>query len=83
MSFVCTVSRFHRRRLDNVSDAVLAEVKRFYGGFLKDVADIIESMSVRFASDDVAVAIVTSRASTSCCRMETKHKNERQLSGVL
>jgi uncharacterized protein (TIGR02246 family) len=59
-------------------DAVLAELKRVHSSFLKDVSDTIESMSVRFASDDVAVAIVTSRVSTYYMPAGTKHENERQ-----
>lgn len=59
-------------------DAVLAELRRVHGGVLKDVSDTIESMSVRFASDDVALAIVTSHVSTYYLPDGTKHENERQ-----
>ena len=59
-------------------DAVLAELKRVHSRVLKDVSDTIESMSVRFASDDVAVAIVTSHVSTYYTPDGAKHENERQ-----
>ena len=59
-------------------DAVLAELKRVHSGVLKGVSDTIESLSVRFASDDVAVAIVTSHVSTYYMPDGTKHENERQ-----
>ena len=59
-------------------DAVLAELQRVHSRVLKDVSDTIESMSVRFASDDVAVAIVTSYLSTYYLPDGTKHENERQ-----
>ena len=59
-------------------DAVLAELKRVHNSFLKDVSDTVESLSVRFASDDVAVAIVTSHMGTYYMPDGTKHENERQ-----
>ena len=59
-------------------DAVLAELKRVHSSFLKDVSDTMESLSVRFASGDVAVAIVTSRVGTYYTPNGTKHENERQ-----
>jgi len=59
-------------------DAVLAELRRVHSSFLKDVSETIESLSVRFASDDVAVAIVTSSVSTYYMPDGTKHENERQ-----
>ena len=59
-------------------DAVLAELRRVHGGFLKDVSDTIDDLSVRFASSDVAVAIVTSHVSTYYEPNGTKHENERQ-----
>ena len=60
-------------------DAVLAELKRVHSSFLKDVSDTVESLSVRFASDDVALAIVTSHVGTYYQPNGTKHENERQL----
>jgi len=59
-------------------DAVLAELKRVHSGFLKGVSDTMESVSVRFASADVAVAMVTSRVGTYYLPNGTKHENERQ-----
>ena len=59
-------------------DAVLAELKRVHSRVLKDVSDTIESLSVRFASADVAVAIVTSHVSTYYTPNGAKHENERQ-----
>lgn len=59
-------------------DAVLAELKRVHSGILKGVSDTIESIAVRFASGDVAVAIVTSHIGTYSTPDGTRHKNERQ-----
>jgi uncharacterized protein (TIGR02246 family) len=59
-------------------DAVLAELKRVHSSVLKGVSDTMENLSIRFASDDVAVAIVTSRVGTYYLPNGTKHENERQ-----
>ena len=59
-------------------DAVLAELERVHSRVLKGVSDTVETLSVRFASDDVAVAIVTSHVSTYYTQDGAKHENERQ-----
>jgi uncharacterized protein (TIGR02246 family) len=60
-------------------DAVLRELKTVHEGVLKGVSDTVESMSIRFATPDVAIATVTSRVSTYVSRDGTKHENERQI----
>ena len=60
-------------------DAVLRELKTVQESFLKGVSDTVESMSIRFATPDVAIATVTSGVSTYVLPDGTKHENERQI----
>ena len=60
-------------------EAVLRELRAVHTGFLKGVSDTIENMTVRFASPDVAIAVVTSRVGTYYMPDGSKHENERQL----
>ena len=60
-------------------EAVLHGLKAVHSTFLKGVSDTIENMTVRFASPDVAIAVVTSRVGTYYLQDGSKHENERQL----
>ncbi|HET7584999.1 MAG TPA: SgcJ/EcaC family oxidoreductase [Gemmatimonadaceae bacterium] len=57
--------------------AVLAELHEVHSTFLKDVTDTILEMDVRFATDDVAVATVSSQLTTFTTPDGVKHENER------
>ena len=59
-------------------EAVLRELKAVHTTFLKGVSDTIEDMTVRFASPEVAIAVVTSRVGTYYPPDGSKHENERQ-----
>jgi|SRR5882672_1590785 len=56
---------------------VLKEVRGVHSTFLKDVSEAVEEMEVRFASNDVAVVTVISRASLFTSPDGIKHNNER------
>ena len=58
-------------------DAVLRELKGVHSTFLKGVSDTVEDMTVRFASPDVAIAVVTSHMGTYYSPDGSKHENER------
>jgi uncharacterized protein (TIGR02246 family) len=58
-------------------DETLKDVVAVHTTFLKDATDTIESMDVRFATPDVAVATVTSRVSTYTPPDGITHANER------
>jgi uncharacterized protein (TIGR02246 family) len=60
-------------------DAVLKELKEVHATFLKGVSDSVETMDVRFATPDVAVATVTSRMSTFTTPDGVKRENERHI----
>ena len=60
-------------------DAVFKELKEVHATFLKGVSSTIEDFSVRFASADVAVVTVTSRASTFTTPDGVRHENERSI----
>ncbi|HKE22338.1 MAG TPA: SgcJ/EcaC family oxidoreductase [Bryobacteraceae bacterium] len=60
-------------------DAVLRELKTVHERVLKGVSDTVESMSIRFATPEVAIATVISRVSTYVLPDGTKHENERQI----
>lgn len=57
--------------------AVLAELRAVHGSFLKGVTDTPDSIAVRFATPDVAVATVPSRMAPSFTTPDgTRHVNE-------
>ena len=58
---------------------VLKELHQVHGTFLKGVSDNIETMDVRFADKDVAVATVVSRMSTFTSPDNVKHVNEEHI----
>jgi uncharacterized protein (TIGR02246 family) len=58
-------------------EAVLKELKEVHSTFLKGVSATVEDLSVRFATPDVAVVTVISRASTFTTPDGVKHENER------
>jgi uncharacterized protein (TIGR02246 family) len=60
-------------------EAVLKELKEVHSTFLKGVSDTPEEISVRFATQDVAVATVPSRTSTFTTPDGVKHENEQQI----
>src|SRR5215469_11751705 len=60
-------------------DAVLTELKEVHSAFLKGVSSTIEDLSLRFASPDVAVVTVISRASTFTTPDGVRHENERSI----
>jgi uncharacterized protein (TIGR02246 family) len=59
--------------------AVLKELEKVHGTFLKGVSDTIEDMTVRFASPDAAVVTVTSRMSTFTTPDGTTHEKEQHI----
>lgn len=59
--------------------ATLDDLKQVHATFLKGVTDTVESMDVRFATADVAVATVISRVSTYTPPGGSPHVNERHL----
>jgi uncharacterized protein (TIGR02246 family) len=60
-------------------DAVLKELKEVHSTFLKGASSTIEDVSVRFASPDVAVVTVISRASPFTTPDGVRHENERSI----
>ena len=59
--------------------ATLEDLKEVHSTFLKGVSDTVEDMSIRFATEDVAVATVISRISTYTTPDGVKHENERHI----
>ena len=60
-------------------EQVLKEVQDVHSTFLKGVSDIVEEMSVGFATHNVAVVTVTSMMSTFVMPDGSKHENERHI----
>jgi len=60
-------------------DATLKEVREVHQSFLKGVTDSVESMDIRFATDDVAVGTVTSVTSPFTSPDGVKHGLERHI----
>ena len=60
-------------------EAVLKQLRSVHSTFLKGVFDTIENMTVRFASPDVAIAVVTSHMGTYYTPDGSKHENERHV----
>jgi uncharacterized protein (TIGR02246 family) len=59
--------------------AVLAELRQVHETFLKGVTDTPESMDVRFATPDVAVATVPGHVTTYVTPDSVRHENQRQI----
>jgi uncharacterized protein (TIGR02246 family) len=59
--------------------AVLAELREVHGAFLKGVTDTPDSIAVRLATPDVAVATVPSRLTPFTTPEGVRHVNERQV----
>jgi uncharacterized protein (TIGR02246 family) len=59
--------------------AVLAELREVHGSFLKGVTDTPDSIAVRFATPDVAVATVPSRMTPFTTPDGVRHVDERQV----
>jgi uncharacterized protein (TIGR02246 family) len=64
---------------DRGLEAVLKDVQEVHRTFLRNVTDTAEEMSVRFASDDVAVATVISTMSPFVSPDGAKHGKERHV----
>ena len=60
-------------------EATVARVKQVHSTFLKGVSETIEQMDVRFATAEVAVVTVTSRASAFTTPDGVKRENQRQI----
>lgn len=60
-------------------DATLREVREVHQSFLKGITDSIESMDIRFATDDVAVGTVTSVMSPFTSPDGVKHGQKRHI----
>jgi uncharacterized protein (TIGR02246 family) len=61
-------------------EAVLNELKEVHSTFLRDVTDNVESISVRFASPEVAVVMVPSTLTGSFTTPDgERHENDRQI----
>jgi uncharacterized protein (TIGR02246 family) len=60
-------------------DAVLAELRQVHDSLLKGVTDTPDSMEVRFATPDVAIATVPGRVTTYVTPDSVRHENERQV----
>ena len=58
-------------------DEVLKEVRQVHQTFLKGVTITLESMTIRFIADDVAIANVTQKGSTFETPDGVKHDNPR------
>jgi uncharacterized protein (TIGR02246 family) len=58
---------------------VLRELHEVHSTFLNGVSDNIEKLDVRFASNDAAIATVTSRMSTFTSPDGTRHVNEQHI----
>ena len=63
----------------NSRDATLKQVREVHQSFLKGTTDSIESMDIRFATDDVAVGTVTSVMSPYMSPDGAKHGSERHI----
>ena len=59
--------------------AVLTELREVHGSFLKGVTDTPDSIAVRFAAPDVAVATVPSRLTPFTTPDGVRHVDERQV----
>jgi uncharacterized protein (TIGR02246 family) len=59
--------------------AVLAELREVHGAFLKGVTDTPDSIAVRLATPDVAVATVPSPLTPFTTPEGVRHVNERQV----
>lgn len=59
--------------------AVLAELHEVHGSFLRGVTDTPDSVAVRFATPDVAVATVPSQMTTFTTPDGVRHVDERQI----
>lgn len=59
--------------------AVLAELRQVHETFLKGVTDTPESMDVRFAAPDVAIATVPGHVTTYVTPDSVRHENQRQI----
>jgi uncharacterized protein (TIGR02246 family) len=59
--------------------AVLAELREVHGSFLKGVTDTPDSIAVRLASPDVAVATVPSRITPFTTPDGVRHEHELQV----
>lgn len=60
-------------------EVVLKELKEVHATFLKGVSATVEDMSVRFATPDVAIVIVTNQMGTYTTPDGVKHEKERQI----
>lgn len=58
-------------------DATLSRVREVHQTFLKGARETIESMDVRFATDDVAIATVVSVSSPFTSPDGTRHESQR------
>jgi hypothetical protein len=56
----------------------VAQVKQVHSTFLKGVSETIEQLDVRFATPEVAVATVTSHASTFTTPDGVRRENQQQ-----
>jgi uncharacterized protein (TIGR02246 family) len=65
--------------VDRGLDAVLKTVRTVHATFLKGTTDTIDEMTVRFASDTVAVATVVSTMSPFTAPDGVKHGSERHI----
>jgi uncharacterized protein (TIGR02246 family) len=63
----------------NGRSAVLAELREVHASFLKGVSDTPDSIAVRFATRDVAVATVPSRMTSFTTPDGVRHENERHI----
>jgi uncharacterized protein (TIGR02246 family) len=59
--------------------AVLAELRQVHETFLEGVTDTPESMDVRFAAPDVAIATVPGHVTTYVTPDSVRHENQRQI----
>jgi uncharacterized protein (TIGR02246 family) len=59
--------------------AVLAELRQVHDTFLKGVTDTPDSMDVRFATPDVAIATVPGHVMTYVTPDSVRHENQRQI----
>jgi uncharacterized protein (TIGR02246 family) len=64
---------------DRGREATLKDVREVHGSFLKGTTDRVQDMDIRFASDDVAVATVTSLMSSFTAPDGVKHDAERHM----
>jgi len=59
--------------------AVLKELQEVHSTFLKGVTDRLEDVSIRFPTNDVAIAVARSRMSTYVTPDGTRYENERHI----